>query len=560
MGETDPYVGTVVGERYRLTKRVGKGGFGSVFLAEHVTLKRRFAIKVLSRQLDMDPRFLKRFEREARLTASLEHPHIVQVTDFGQDARLGSWFAMEYLQGEDLQQRIARAGRLDNADAVRIMRQVVDAFEYAHRQGVVHRDVKSANVFLLSSDAVTEHAKVLDFGIARVLEAFEETDDARLTKTGTVMGSPAYMAPEQALGLGVDHRTDIYSLGIVLYEMVTGRVPFTATSALAVLNQQIRQAPPAPSEIVPDAEVNPYLELVILRCLQKKMQRRYQTTAELAAALVKAEESIARGDDAPTELMATLTGLRTAMLEDGSLLAESSEHDQRKIVAGGGYTKIQRELMAEGDARSGRRVVTWLAVAVVALGLLAGAWWLGRGSSAPPPPVETPVVATLQAEKGASAVALPAPTNDVAPEPGGKVGTKPEVETAANATPPSPVPEPVVTRPLVLVVTPMGASVRWKDGKDEPAIRAGLIDVRPKDSGRALLVEKAGYVAQEVAVDYGALAADPRVSVTLQAVMKPVVKPAKKPERPPEGKSKPKPPPEPAPTDEEDDFLDRYKR
>jgi eukaryotic-like serine/threonine-protein kinase len=560
MGAPDRYVGHILGERYRLSQRVGVGGFGSVYLAEHVSLKRRFAIKVLSRQLDMDERFLKRFEREAQLTASLEHPNIVQVTDFGQDERLGSWFAMEYLQGEDLQQRLSRVGRLENVAAVRLMRQVVDAFEYAHRQGVVHRDVKSANVFLVSSDAVTDHVKVLDFGIARVLEAFEETGEVKLTKTGMVMGSPAYMAPEQALNLGVDHRTDIYSLGIVLYEMVTGRVPFTATSALAVLNQQIREAPAAPSEIVPEAGVNPYLELIILRCLQKKMDRRYPTTEALSAALVEAEESIERGGDAPTELMGTLSGLRTEMLEDGSLLADSSEHDQRKIVAGAGYTKIQRELMEGEDARSGRRMVVWLAVAVAALAMLAGAWWLGRGSNALHPDRR----GALRAPADTRAPAEPSD-----PSPDRRGALRAPAETRAPAEPDTTediAPAPVATRPLVLDVTPRGATMRWKDGKAAPPIRAGLIDVRPGDGGRVLVIEKAGYVVEEVTVDYAALEAGPRVPVTLKPVAKKVAKPPKKqatkPPKKPTRSSKPKPKVQlkPKPATKTGGFLDGYKR
>jgi serine/threonine protein kinase len=566
MGAPDRYVGHILGERYRLNQRVGAGGFGSVYLAEHVTLKRRFAIKVLARQLDMDPRFVKRFEREAQLTASLEHPNIVQVTDFGQDDLMGSWFAMEYLQGEDLQQRLARIGRLDNATAVRLMRQVVDAFVYAHRQGVIHRDVKSANVFLLSSDAVTDHAKVLDFGIARVLEAFEDEDggEAKLTKTGTVMGSPAYMAPEQALGLDVDHRTDIYSLGIVLYEMVTGRVPFTATSALAVLNMQIREAPAAPSEIVPEAGVNPYLELVILRCLQKKMERRFATTQELAEALVAAEKSIERGDDAPTELMSTLAGLRTEMLEDGSLLADSSEYDQRKIVAGEGYTKIQRELMASEDARSGRRLVVWLLGVLVVLFLLAGAWWLGKGSGGPAlPSPEEPLVVVVKDEPAHDtnmAVRARRAAPDVLPE------VKIATETAALAPTAVAVPtEPelsvIVTRPLILDLSPRGAGVRWKDGKVEPPIRSGLIDVRPQDSGRSLLVEKAGYVTRAVDVDYAALVTEPRVSVKLQLVPRKAAVPKKKAPRPkPPAPSRVEGKPKSQPPKETGGFLDGYKR
>jgi serine/threonine-protein kinase len=226
---------------------LGKGGFGAVYEAEHVSLDRRFAVKILQRHLDADPSFVQRFQREARLTSRLEHAHVIQVTDFGHDERLGTYFVMELLRGEDLQARIKRTGPMDSKTAVGFMRQIVEAFVYAHGKGVVHRDVKSANVFLTSDEGRADFVKVLDFGIARLSDPTAGEGDERLTRTGAVMGSPSYLAPEQALALTVDHRTDIYSLGIVFYEMVTGRVPFTATSAFEIINKQIREAPPAPS-------------------------------------------------------------------------------------------------------------------------------------------------------------------------------------------------------------------------------------------------------------------------------------------------------------------------
>jgi len=276
MASADPLIGHVVGDRYRLVRGIGQGGFGAVYEAVHVSLDRRFAIKTLRRHLGHDPSLVQRFEREARLTSSLEHPHIVQVTDFGHDDRLGSWFAMEFLRGEDLQTRLVRKGPIDSLSAVRLMRQIVDAFAYAHAKGVVHRDVKTPNIFLVSTEAVTDHVKVLDFGIARLSALTEDDASGKLTKTGTVMGSPAYMAPEQALNGKVDHRTDLYALGIVFYEMLTGRVPFSGTSALEMLSKQVNEVPAAPSAIRPDLNVHPRTELIVLKCLQKRMDERYR--------------------------------------------------------------------------------------------------------------------------------------------------------------------------------------------------------------------------------------------------------------------------------------------
>jgi serine/threonine protein kinase len=183
-----------------------------------------------------------------------------------------------------------------------------------------------------------DHAKVLDFGIARLAEVEGQGDAARLTHTGQVIGSPAYMAPEQALNLKVDARTDIYALGIVLYEMVTGRVPFKAASALETLNHHLHTAPTPPSAIRPDLRVPPGLELVILTCLQKKMDARFQTTADLATALADAERQATSGHDAPTDVMATLSDLRRTMVEEGALLAGKEGDDLRRAVGGRGYT------------------------------------------------------------------------------------------------------------------------------------------------------------------------------------------------------------------------------
>ena len=475
MPENDPFLGLVLHERYRLIRRLGAGGFGAVYQAEHVVLKRPFAVKVLKRDLERDPQFSKRFEREARLTASLEHAHIVQVTDFGHDDRVGTWFVMEHLRGHDLSEHIRDKGVLDSARAVHLMRAIVDAFQYAHSKGIVHRDVKSENIFLVTDETRTDHVKVLDFGIARISEGEPGPDEARLTNTGAVMGTVAYMAPEQALGLAIDQRTDIYALGIVLYEMVTGQVPFSATSILGVLNKHIQEPPPPPSELRPDLHVHPYVELTILKCLQKKMDDRYAATVDLAADLERAEAAIASGQDSPTELLATLSDLRSTLVRTGSELKGASEGDQRSLVAGAGYRAVDEAVGAHGAKRS------FAFLAVAAMVLLLGALAVAVLRTTPPPPEGTTTAAVTEVSTPALEPSFPpTPVSQVAKSPG--------------PTDKPPAPANVTIRKVALVTEPeAGARVSWEGGSEAALTTPTEIEISKTDEGRILVFEKAGF-------------------------------------------------------------------
>lgn len=515
-------IGHVVGERYRIVKLLGQGGFGAVYLADHVSLERRFAIKALMQNLGSDPTFAQRFEREAKLTSGLDHPHIVQVIDFGHDDHIGQYFVMEYMEGEDLSGRIERVKRIGSLEAVRIMRQAVDAFTYAHGKGVIHRDVKSPNIFLVNSDSRQDHVKVLDFGIARISEVTEEVGNTRLTRTGSVMGSPPYMAPEQALSEETDHRTDIYSLGIVLYEMVTGRLPFSATSVYQILNKQITEVPAAPSEITPEAKVSPHLELIILRCLQKKMDERYQSTAELAEALRGAEVRIQRGGEAPAEIVSTLSDLRSTMVRDGALLSDSSEHAQRRLVLGDGYTGIHDEVTDAATGRSRMGLLVTLGVlALLIVGI--GSWLLGRsdGTTTPQPDRATP--ASREASPARDEVTADATEAVAKPKP-------------APAPSPAPTPAPAAApEPIQVLVAsdPTGATAAWKDDPRLKYETPYLIPMSPTDDGRVLVLTKDGHVAHEVTIQLEALARDKRLVVTLTRAAEPkpsprVTKPRRK--------------------------------
>lgn len=257
---------------YRIISQIGQGGMATVYKAYQPSMDRHVAIKVLPGQLAESPEFLQRFQQEARIIARLEHPHILPVFDFGESDGV-TYFVMRFLEGGTLKDRM-RDGPLPWAEIDRLFTQLAEALGYAHERGIVHRDLKPANALIDANGNLF----LTDFGIAKLLESASP----RLTQTDAIMGTPAYISPEQAQALPVDRRSDIYSLGIILYEMVTGRVPFTADTPLAVILKQISDPLPPPTAVRPDLPAS--VERVILKALAKNPSDRYSTTAEFLAA------------------------------------------------------------------------------------------------------------------------------------------------------------------------------------------------------------------------------------------------------------------------------------
>jgi serine/threonine-protein kinase len=242
--EGDPLVGSVVAGRYRVERLLGSGGMGAVYRAEHVHMKKTVALKVLHREFLGVNEVVARFEREAIAAGRIEHPNVAPATDFGKLDDGSFYLVLEYVDGKSLRELIAE-GPLDWPRAVAVAKQIVAALAAAHGAGIVHRDLKPDNVMLVRQPDGSERVKVLDFGIARVtLPSDAERASTHLTKVGAVMGTVAYMSPEQALGEEVDERTDLYALGVIVHEMLTGRVPFDADSAAQILAKQITEAPP----------------------------------------------------------------------------------------------------------------------------------------------------------------------------------------------------------------------------------------------------------------------------------------------------------------------------
>ena len=261
----------IVNNRYRIERNVGRGGMAEVFLAHDLLLDRPVALKVLFAEYANDPNFVERFRREAQSAAGLTHPNIVAVYDWGK-VNNTYFIAMEFVQGLTLASVLKEKLRLDARQASDIAVDIASALGFAHENGVVHRDIKPGNILIGSMGQV----KVADFGIARALGAAVEDG---LTQTGSVMGTATYLSPEQAQGSQPDPRSDIYSLGVVMYEMVAGRVPFIGDNAVGIAYQQVHGVPPALSEFVTD--VPPEFEAIVAKCMAKSAERRYAKAGAL---------------------------------------------------------------------------------------------------------------------------------------------------------------------------------------------------------------------------------------------------------------------------------------
>jgi len=273
-------VGTQLGA-YRVLQKLGEGGMGSVWLAEHTMLGRRAAIKVLHSTFSRDATIVTRFFNEARAATAIDDPGIVQIFDFGQHVDGSAYIVMELLEGETLDRRLSRLGRLSVHDALRVMRQIASSLGAAHQRGIVHRDLKPENIFVVRDPEVAsgERAKIVDFGIAKLVG-----DPSMKTQTSAVMGTPTYMSPEQCRGAGqVDQRSDVYALGCVLFTLLVGRPPFLAEGIGDIIAMHLRETPPAPSMVA--SGIPPEVDALVARCLAKDPALRFASAAELAHAI-----------------------------------------------------------------------------------------------------------------------------------------------------------------------------------------------------------------------------------------------------------------------------------
>jgi eukaryotic-like serine/threonine-protein kinase len=347
---SDPMIGRVLGGTYRLLERRGKGGMGVVFRAEHIRLKRTFAVKVLRPDISSEQDYVDRFCREARAASAIRHDAIVDVVDINCEED-GTWYiVMEFLEGEDLQLLLQRGDRLPLETALTVTSQMCSALFAAHSRGIVHRDIKPGNIFLPTSDGEGVRAKLLDFGVSKLMEA-----GAGITGTGLIIGTPLYMSPEQACGdPSLDHRADIFSMGVVLYEMLTGTTPFAATAPMAVIARIMTEDAVPPSTVNPD--VPDWLDRVILKCLDRNPRARFSTAGELMAALEQEggyiQEQTPRSSMGPSEAAGELRVVTVAFVsfsatsqmgrnlspDESNELLESVFSEAKEIIADHGGT------------------------------------------------------------------------------------------------------------------------------------------------------------------------------------------------------------------------------
>jgi len=319
----DPFEGKTLVSRYRMIRRVGTGGFGAVYEAEDTKIRKRVAVKVLARDLVGDASMVSRFRKEAEAASKVGHENIIDITDFDRTPDGHYFLVMEFLDGTDLGTIIRNGEKISLARVLDIMIQVCRGLDKAHEKGIVHRDLKPGNIFLTARGSIVDFVKLLDFGITKFTEMDE--DGSRLTRTGQIIGTPMYMSPEQALGEEeIDHRADIYSLGVIMYELVTGQPPFTAVNYLGIIAQHASDPPTPPSKVRPDLEIPVEVEDIILRTLAKRPDDRYPSCVEMEEALVHAlggvDPAIAVGYNPgarPPSILTTHTRLSQRRLSSG---------------------------------------------------------------------------------------------------------------------------------------------------------------------------------------------------------------------------------------------------
>jgi hypothetical protein len=470
----DPIIGRAIGN-YVVRRLLGQGGMGSVYFAEHPTIGKRVALKVLHAEFSVQPEIVNRFFNEAKSVNDIQHPNIVDIIDFGTLPPISPndppfvYFFMEYIEGASVTDLIAREGRLPPARAQAIALQIADALATSHRKGIVHRDLKSDNVMLVSRGQ-HDFVKLLDFGIAKMTG---NATSSQRTRTGIVMGTPQYMSPEQCEGRStIDHRTDIYALGILLYQMLTGRVPFVGANFGEVLVQQMAIPPLAPSLLAP--QISPHLEQVVLKALEKRQEHRYALMDDMLLALRDPVQYVeAQGPGflvSPVLRDPALTGSRAAIAMFGTGAGQGG------TTLGGAAAQTAGP---QAKPRPGRALKLGLAAGVAAVIAVAIAMSVRHA-----PPETSPGGTVAQSP-------VAAPPGPAAPSPAPQAQATPSSPAAGAPQPPSAAPQAAPPAPGAAPAMPSGQPAGPSGAPAQtatPAVRAVSITVASTPPGARVFV------------------------------------------------------------------------
>jgi len=328
---TDSYVGKEVAGQFRIVKRIGSGGMGAVYKAEQPQMNRHVAVKILHSKYLSRSDLVSRFRREARAMSHLSHPNTARVFLYGQLDDGACYFVMEYLEGLNLAQLVRAQGPMLPKRAVPVMIQVCGALQEAHSAGIIHRDLKPENIFLTQQGGITDFPKVLDFGLAKVTEREMRPGSLVLTREGMIFGTPEFMSPEQARGRTLDGRSDIYSLGLIFYELLTGQLPFEAAQSMEYINHQVNSPPIPLGQRVPGREFEVELERVVMKTLEKDPDHRHQTAAQFGEALQATQDRPSSGGYA----LPSAPGLRGLGAPGGPVGSPQAPAPKAEVVSSG---------------------------------------------------------------------------------------------------------------------------------------------------------------------------------------------------------------------------------